>query len=281
MTTIAPEELKVFSQFIQSICGIVLDPGKAYLLETRLGGWMKELGCTTFTELYYQIRADGSKKMQRKLIDLISTGETYFFRDGAPFELLRHKILPDLMDRRARLNLGRTPIRIWSAACSTGQEVYTIAIILRELLGDTSRQDIRILGTDISDRAVAAASRGAYNKVEMGRGLPPGMERYFTAEPDGTMKIKDDIRALASFRTLNLLEPFVALGRFDIIFCRNVAIYFSDPDRKSLFDRIGYALEPEGALVIGATESITGFCPQFVSKRYLRSVYYQVANGPA
>lgn len=281
MTAISPEEMKVFAPFIASICGIQLDPGKAYLLESRLGGWMKELTCTTFSELYYKIRADGTKKLQRQLIDLISTNETYFFRDGAPFDLLRHKILPDLMDRRSRLGLGRTPIRIWSAACSTGQEVYTIAIILRELLGDLSRHDIRILGTDISDRAVAAASRGSYNKVEMGRGLPPGMERYFTPEPDGGMKIKDEIRALATFRTLNLLEPFTALGRFDIIFCRNVAIYFSDPDRKGLFDRIGQALEPEGALVIGSTESITGFCPQFVSKRYLRSVYYQVASGPA
>ena len=281
MTAITPDELKVFIPFIASICGIQLDPGKAYLLESRLGGWMKERGCATFSELYYQIRADGSKKLQRQLIDLISTNETYFVRDGAPFELLRHKILPDLMDRRARLGLGRSPIRIWSAACSTGQEVYTIAIILRELLGDLSRHDLRILGTDISDRAVAAASRGVYNKVEMGRGLPPGMERHFTPEPDGGMKIKDEIRAMASFRTLNLLEPFTALGRFDIIFCRNVAIYFSDPDRKGLFDRIGHALEPEGALVIGSTESITGFCPQFVSKRYLRSVYYQVASGPS
>ena len=277
MTAITAEELKVFSQLIQSLSGILLDQGKGYLLETRLGAWMKELGCASFTELHYRIRADATRKLQRRLIDLISTNETYFFRDGAPFDLLRHKLLPDLFDRRSRL--GRTgPIRIWSAACSTGQEAYTIGIILKELLGDLGKQDIRILGTDISDQAVAAASRGVFNKVEMGRGLPPGMERHFQAEADGAWRIRDEIRALATFRSLNLLEPFTGLGRFDLILCRNVAIYFSERDRKGLFDRLGAALEPEGALVIGATESITGLCPQYVSMRYLRSVYYQLAS---
>ena len=281
MTAITAEELKVFSQLIQSLSGILLDTSKGYLLETRLGGWMRELGCATFTELFYRIRADATRKLQRRLIDLVSTNETYFFRDGAPFELLRHKLLPDLLDRRARQGRGTGPIRIWSAACSTGQEAYTIAIILRELLGDLGKYDIRILGTDISDQAVAAASRGVYNKVEMGRGLPPGMERHFQPEADGAWRIRDEIRALATFRNLNLLEPFTGLGRFDLVFCRNVAIYFSEPDRKGLFDRMGAALEPEGALVIGATESITGLCPQYVSMRYLRSVYYQVASRPS
>ena len=276
MISITPEELKVFSQYIQSISGILLDPSKAYLLESRFDGLLKELNCSSFAELFYQVKADPTKRLQRRVIDQISTNETYFFRDGSPYELLQHKLLPELIDRRSRQRPGPLSLRIWSAACSTGQEAYTIAIILKELLGDTGRHNIKILGTDISDRAVAIASRGVDNKVEMSRGLPPGMERHFQPEGDGGWKVKDELRALASFRTLNLLDPFVLLGKFDIILCRNVAIYFAEKDRKDLFDRIGYALEPEGALLIGATEAITGFCPQYASRRYLRSVFYQL-----
>ncbi len=175
------------------------------------------------------------------MIDEITTGETLFFRDNSPFDMLRHKIVPELIDRRARAG-GRPLIRIWSAACSTGQEIYSIGIILRETLGDLSKYDVRLLGTDISDQAIARASAGIFGQIDIGRGLSDSLrEKYFTPHPSGGWKIRDEIRAMASFRHLNLVQDFTPLGSFDVIFCRNVAIYFNDAVRVSLFRRIGAA----------------------------------------
>lgn len=282
MIRIKPDELIVWSQYIHSISGIHLDQSKAYLYETRLSSLIAELKLASFSELFFKARSDLSKGLQRRIIDLMTTGETLFFRDTAPFELLQFKILPDLVDRRTKMNPpGRNiPIRIWCAASSTGQEIYSIAIVLKELLVDLNRYDIRLIGTDISDQAVALASKGIYNKIEIERGLPGDkLHRYFESQPTtGTWKIRDEIRGMASFRKLNLMEDFGSLGKFDIVFCRNVAIYFKDQDRTSLFNRIGKVLEPDGYLIIGSTESLSGICPQFESKRYMRSIFYQFKN---
>jgi chemotaxis protein methyltransferase CheR len=198
---------------------------------------------------------------------------TSFFRDTSPFDLLRHKIIPELIDRRART--GAAGIRIWSAACSTGQELYSIAILLKELLGDTDRYGIRLLGTDISDDAVARASRAVFGPVEVSRGLSEAMRTRYFVPVTGGWQLRDEIRGMASFKKLNLMADFSALWRFDVIFCRNVAIYFSERDRISLFGRMERALEPDGCLVIGAMESLNGICPQLESKRHLRSTFYQ------
>ena len=278
MNQISPDELKAFAQYIHRISGIWLDESKGYLLESRLGDMLRELGCGNFSELLFKIRGDGTRKLERKLIDQITTNETLFFRDQSPFELLQNKILPDLIDRRTRAQRmpGPIPLRIWSAACSNGQEVYSIAMVLKEMLGTMDRYQIRILGTDISDQAIATASRGVYGRIEIERGLSQDkLQRYFTPEKEGAWKIRDELRAMATFRTLNLMEDFLGLGRFDIVLCRNVAIYFNDRDRASVFSRFERVMEPDGYLLIGATESLSGICPQYVSHRYLRSVFYQ------
>jgi chemotaxis protein methyltransferase CheR len=275
------DEFKVFSQYIRTLCGVALDDSKAYLIETRLSGLAQENGCGSFSELYYKSRSDLSKNIPRQIIDAITTNETLFFRDAAPFEMLQYKILPELLDRRRKNMAGRSavPLRIWSAACSTGQEVYSIAIILKEMLDDINRYNLRLIGTDISNRAVSQASRGVYNKVEIERGLPGGkLERYFSTFETG-WKIKDEVRAMATFCTINLLEDFTRLGKFDIIFCRNVAIYFSDQDKANLYRRLASMLEPDGYLIIGSTESLTGVSPLFFPKRHLRSVFYQLSPG--
>ena len=227
------------------------------------------------------MRADLSNGLKRKVIDAITTGETSFFRDTSPFDLLQHKIVPDLIDRRTRANgNGRIiPVRIWSAACSTGQEVYSTAIALKEVLLDLNRYDVRILGTDISDKAVAHASYGHYSRLEMDRGMPADkIAKYFVAEGQA-WKIRDELRALATFRTMNLLEPFGFPARFDIIFCRNVAIYFSEQDKIRLFQAIARVMAPDGYLIIGSTESIANLCPEFEPKRYLRAVFYQLKGA--
>jgi chemotaxis protein methyltransferase CheR len=285
VTKLQPDEMAVLAKYIHSVSGISLDASKGYLIESRLAGLASELGCGNYSELYFKAKADAAGKVRRRIIDAITTGETLFFRDNAPFELLRHKIIPDLIDARtkAATGTGPIPIRIWSAACSSGQEIYSIGIALKETLGNNSRFDIRMMGTDIADKAVAAASRGIFGRVEIERGLPPAtLQRWFTPV-DGGWKIHDEIRGLASFRTLNLMEDVSSLGRFDIVFCRNVAIYFNEPDRTAVFRRLGRTLEPDGYLVIGSTESLSGICPEYESKRHLRCVYYQhrsVAGSP-
>ncbi|MCB2214685.1 CheR family methyltransferase [Desulfofustis glycolicus] len=276
MLKIQTGELKVIAQYIHSVSGIYLDHSKSYLFETRLSSIAEKLGCASYQELYNKARSDGSKTIERQIVDAISTNETLFFRDKAPFELLQHKMLPEIIDARtpAAPNL-KTPVKIWSAAASTGQELYSIAIIIKELVRDLPRYQFTLLGTDISDAALAQASYGKYNRFEIERGLDQrSLQRYFTLFGD-SWKIKDEIRSMVSFRKYNLMQPFTGLGKFDIIFCRNVAIYFTLEDRKVLFNKIADSLADDGFLVIGSTESLTGVCPRFVPKRHLRTIFYQ------
>jgi chemotaxis protein methyltransferase CheR len=278
MIKLLPEERQNIAQYIHSICAITLDQTKDYLIEGRLAGLMEETGCRSFTELVNRSKSDLNGSVKRKIIDEITTNETLFFRDSSPFDLLRFKIVPEIIDRRARS--GQTvPIRIWSAACSTGQEIYSIAIVLKELLGDLSRYNIRLVGTDISDQAVARASAGIFSQIEIDRGLTGAARDKSFAPHVGGWKIRDEIRVMASFRKMNLMEDFSSLGKFDIIFCRNVAIYFNERDRVSLFNRIEQRLENDGYLVVGSMESLSGICPQFESKRHLRSVFYQTRRS--
>jgi len=277
MIKITPEELKTITKYIHEICGIHLEASKKYLLETRLSTIAEENGCRSYQELYRKAKSDPRKTIEKQIIDAISTNETLFFRDSGPFELLKHKILPELIDRRrSKSSVIKTPLKIWSAASSTGQEIYSVSIVLKELLGDTSKFSIKLLGTDISDSAVRQASAGKYNKFEIERGLARDkLNKYFTMS-GGFWKINDDLRAMVNFRKLNLMLPFTGLGKFDIVFCRNVAIYFTLEDRKKLFNKIASILEPDGYLIIGSTESLTGICPRFVPKRHLRSIFYQL-----
>ena len=278
MNNVTAEEFEVISKYVYDISGIRLDQSKAYLVETRLGGIAKELGCDSFVELHKKAILDPSKSVKEKIIDAISTNETLFFRDSAPFDLLQHKILPELIDLRSEKASGLlpVPIRIWSAACSTGQEVYSIAIVLKELLLDQKKYNIKLLGTDISDAAIVQASYGQYNKFEIERGLASDkLQKYFSPNGD-TWKIKDEMRAMANFKKLNLMLPFGALGKFDVIFCRNVAIYFSREDRKKLFDRLADMLDDGGALIIGSSESLTDVSARFEPLRHLRSIFYRL-----
>lgn len=271
---IKPDEIQLLSKYIYSISGIQIESSKAYLIETRLGRILEAERCESFSEFYHKVKADASKALEKKIIDAITTNETLFFRDNNPFELLKHKILPEVFDKYTSKSLS-TPVRIWSAACSTGQEVYSIAIAIKELLG-TMKLDIKLFGTDLSDAAVRQASYGSYNKFEVERGLPRDrLQRYFRSD-GANWKIKDDIRSMATFRKFNLMHPFTGMGKYDIIFCRNVAIYFTLDDRKKLFNKIADVLDPEGFLIIGSTESLTGVCPRFVPKRHLKSIFYQL-----
>ena len=280
MLKITPPELKIIAQYIHDISGIYLDQSKSYLFETRLSAIAEELGCTSYKEFYEMARKQPSKVIERQIIDAISTNETLFFRDTGPFELLKHKILPEMIDLRSPSSPRlKTNVKIWSAASSTGQELYSVAMTIKELIGSQMDNfNFKLLGTDISDGAVKQASYGKYNKFEIERGLPrQTLQKHFTLFGD-SWKVKDELRSMVNFRKLNLMLPFNGLGKFDIILCRNVAIYFTLADRKKLFNKLADSLTDDGFLIIGSTESLTGICPRFVPKRHLRAIFYQKKN---
>lgn len=273
---ITTEEFKDFSKYILDISGIALDVGKEYLVETRLNQLISRLACSSYSQLLKMAKTDFKKEIENEIIDAISTNETYFFRDKSPFELLQHKIFPDLIDKCAKKNPSVKPtIRLWSAANSTGQEIYSIAMTLVEMGITPDKYNIRLFGTDISDAAIAQASYGLYNKFEVARGLDQRrLNRYFEKKED-RFKIKDEIRVMAQFKKMNLMKPFVGLGKFDIVLCRNVMIYFTNEDRKRIYHNISKVMEPDGYLLIGSTESLINDIDLFSSKKYLNSVFYQ------
>ncbi|MDY6844369.1 MAG: protein-glutamate O-methyltransferase CheR [Thermodesulfobacteriota bacterium] len=277
MAKITPDEIKLISQYVVSKTGIYLDQSKGYLIETRFNGLLDELGCTSYSDLYYKAKSDSTKKIERKIIDAITTKETLFFRDHAPFEMLQHKILPELIDRRVAQSKGSpASIRVWSSACSTGQEVYSINMVLKDLIPNINQYNIKVLGTDISDAAIAQASYGQYNRFEIERGLPRNrLQKYFNLVGNN-WKVKDEVRVLSTFKKQNLMDPFVGLGKWDIIFCRNVAIYFTPEEKRKLFNKIADILEFDGYLIIGSTESLFGVCDRFEPSRHIRSVFYKL-----
>ncbi|MCK5100193.1 MAG: protein-glutamate O-methyltransferase CheR [Desulfobacteraceae bacterium] len=274
-TKVTPDEFQLFKKYIYESSGIALESGKEYLLETRLNVLIDKYECTTFRELHRKSKSDISRKMEDEIIDAISTNETYFFRDKTPFELLQHKILPDLIDKRSKNSTFKPSLRLWSAASSTGQEIYSIAMTLDGMGISTSNYNIKLLGTDISDSAVAQASYGSYNKFEVSRGLEPQKLRKYFDETGDKWRINDQIRIMVQFKKLNLMKPFSDIGKFDIILCRNVMIYFTLEDRKKIYTNLARALEPDGYLLIGSTESLTNVTDIFQSKRYLNSTFYQ------
>lgn len=282
MLKITGDDFDIVAKTVYETTGIHLDQTKSYLIETRLSSLVKELGLGSYRQLAELVRREPNSTAMVRLVDAITTNETFFFRDIQPFELLRYKLLPDLYDRRnkrrAQTGMDPGPIRIWSAASSTGQEVYSIAMVLKDMLPTMGNPMLKLLGTDISQAAIQQASAGRYNKFEVERGLAPELRtRYFT--PDGnTWRVRDELRAMVSFQQINLMKSFSGLGKWDIIFCRNVAIYFPIDDRKALFNRLADSLNPGGALLIGSTEFLSGITDRFEANHHMRSVYYTLAG---
>jgi chemotaxis protein methyltransferase CheR len=256
------------------LCGILLDESKGYLIESRLAPLVAEFKLSSYAELVSRARALRDRTLLTRIIDAITTNETLFFRDASPFEALQFKALPELFDAKAKSAFPRR-LRIWSAASSTGQECYSIAMVLHQLIPDIHQWDINILGTDISDTALKQASSGTYSEFEIGRGLKPELlSRYFTKQGNN-YKVKDELRSLVSFGRQNLMEPFTAPGPFDVIFCRNVVIYFTAEARKDIFNRLSKALVPDGYLFVGSAESLADLGPNYTPHHHCRSVFYR------
>lgn len=259
---------------VNDLCGVYLDESKGYLIEARLGELVKKSGCESYAEFARRARHDADGAMRTKIVDAITTNETLFFRDTSPFDALLNKVIPETIDSKAGSPYAKR-IRIWSAACSTGQEPYSIAMLLSEMLPDVHDWDVNILGTDISDEVVARASRGWFAAHEVERGLSPArLHQFFQPEASG-WRVKDSLRALCSFERRNLLAPDSARGKFDVIFCRNVAIYFTPEARKDLFLRLAAALVPGGWLFVGSQESLRDIGPQFAPQQHCRAICYR------
>ena len=253
---------------VKEVTGIALDETKGYLLESRLRPLLKSFGMTSYAELSFA--AKKRPDVNAALIDAITTNETYFFRDKHPFELFKGKLIPDLLSQNSQAR-----VHVASAACSSGQEAYSMAIVLKQILFDPKKYNVQITGFDISDEAVARASKGEYSSFEVSRGLTSAMvSQHFTQEGNN-YRINDELRAIVSFRMMNLLRSPLGMQQFDIIFCRNVANYFVPKDRTMLFDRLADGLVRDGVLVIGGTESLTGISDRFQRNEFHGSVFYR------
>lgn len=271
----AQEDFEAVASLVHDLCGIYLDDRKSYLIETRLQSIAAKTGCTSYRELASLARSGGKTAgLAGEIVDAITTNETSFFRDASPFEALKHKALPETLDRKAATLFPRR-LRIWSAACSTGQEPYSIAMTLAEMIPDVHRWDVSILGTDISSRAVQAASAGIFSAADAERGLDATRRSRFFVPHESGWKVRDEIRSLVTFQKINLMEPFPFRGPFDIIFCRNVAIYFTPEDRRNLFNRLAESLSPEGYLFVGGCENLRDLGPAYAPHHHCHSIFYR------
>lgn len=271
---VTSDDITFVSRLVDELCGVVLDESKAYLIEHRLQDLARAASCGSYRELCQRARVGGDPELRSRIIDAITTQETLFFRDGGPFDALQYKLLPDIID--AKMKARTRTLRIWCAASSTGQEPYSVAMTIAETLPDLAQWDVRILATDISDSAIRRASMGLYTKLEIGRGMKPNLlPKYFVEQPGG-WKINDRIRSMVSYQKRNLLEPFVGIGPFDVIFCRNVAIYFEAAKRRDLFLRLAERLQPPlGAIFVGSSESLLDVGPRFIPQNHCRGTFYQ------
>lgn len=274
-----PQEFEKIRQFILDNSGIKLAEGKGYLIENRLGDLAAREQCQSFNELIQKAQQPGKKALKQQIIDRITTNETLWFRDNHPFTVLEKVLLPAYAQELAQGK--RRKVRIWSAAASTGQEPYSIAIVIQEFIRQHPQLNLKpymfeILGTDISQDAIAAAKEGLYNKVALSRGLPAAIrQRYFTDKSEGA-QVNSDLRQMVRFQTFNLLDSFSGFSKFDIIFCRYVAIYFAAEFKKTLYQKIAQTLQPGGYLFVGSSEALIGHSTAFERLSHQGAIYYRL-----
>jgi chemotaxis protein methyltransferase CheR len=251
MAALADADFQFIARETKARTGMMLTPDKAHLLEMRLAPLARREGFLSVQELITTARARKDDRLLWAMADALAIQETSFFRDKTPFWALREQILPELA--RAR---GGEKLRILSAACSTGQEAYSLAMMLDEMRGKGRGIECEIVATDISDRALEKARAGLYSQFEVQRGLPIGyLVRHFEKTSE-MWRVSDRIRASVKFQRANLITDMPSLGSFDVILCRNALIYFDDETRDHVIETLATMLEPDGSLFLGATETI-------------------------
>jgi chemotaxis protein methyltransferase CheR len=252
-------EFGYLQQLVRERSAIVVADDKEYLVESRLRPIARELGLRSVEALIERARLTRERALEDRLVEAMTTNETLWFRDVHPFTVLRHTILPELIGRLS----ARRRLSVWSAACSTGQELYSVAMLLDEAFPQVLEWDLALHGTDLSSQVVTKARAGVYSTLEISRGLPASMLlRNFSH--DGThYRVRDGIRRLATFRQMNLAGPWPALPTYDVIFLRNVLIYFDVATRRRILELAARHLDPDGYLFIGSSETMMGVTDAF------------------
>ncbi|MBI1317509.1 MAG: hypothetical protein GC168_00985 [Candidatus Hydrogenedens sp.] len=275
---VSAREFDLLAGLIEQECGIALPPEKTYLIETRLSSLVAQSGCSTYEEFYHLAKRGTDPGLKEKIINAITTNETLWFRDGHPFTILREVLLPRMAEQLRSGAIRKA--RIWSAASSTGQEAYSIAMTIHEFCRQDTRvrpEQFEVLGTDISSSVLFVARAGRYDQLAVGRGLPAEMrDRYMTL--DGQVyAVRDEVKRLVTFQRFNLQQPASAQGRFDCVFLRYVAIYFSADFKRNLLKNIAQVTNRPGALLVGAVESLRGLTDDFEPRHHAGGYYYE--NG--
>lgn len=275
---LSDQDYETFRTFLEDACGIVLGENKHYLVISRLSRLMADEGVATLSELVTHLQDSRKRQLRERVVEAMTTNETFWFRDTFPFDILRDVIFPDLAERRVR-----NP-RIWSAACSSGQEPYSISMTVQEYLASRpgSFSDLQIVATDISPTILEEAKRASYDTPALARGLSlERKQKHFTQQRPGYWQARPEIRNRVRFSQANLLQSYSLLGRFDVIFCRNVLIYFSSASKADILGRMARALNPGGYLFLGSSESITQYSDEFEMLRCPRGSVYRVKPGLA
>lgn len=269
---ITPTDFEYVSQFAMRKAAIVIDPGKEYLVETRLSPLAKAEGCESLEEYVAKLRIESSiSEMHRQAIDALTTNETFFFRDHKPFEMMRKELIPEIIERRKALKT----LNIWSAASSTGQEAYSLIMMLNQHFPELKDWKVSIIGTDLSPSALEKARSGSYNQFEVNRGLPaPLLFKNFISEGKNWV-IKKELRDQVDFRELNLIQSWPIFPPLDLVLIRNVLIYFDVPTKQSILKKISACLRPEGSLILGSSETTINIDSKWTPMNYQDSVAYK------
>jgi chemotaxis protein methyltransferase CheR len=271
---VTPFDYDYLRKLLKDRSGLILGADKQYLVESRLLPVARKAGAGTLTELVQKLKAPAAEALITDVVEAMTTNESFFFRDKIPFDHFRETVVPNLLAARS----AQRRLRIWCAAASTGQEPYSLAMLIREMAGQLAGWRVEILGTDLSTEVLEKARAGIYSQFEVQRGLPIQMlVKYFTQVGE-MWQIAPEIRAMVQYRPLNLLQDFNNLGAFDVIFCRNVLIYFDQPTKVDVLERAARSLESDGYLVLGAAETVVGLTESFRPYGEKRGLY---ARSPA
>jgi chemotaxis protein methyltransferase CheR len=265
---VTPQDYEYLRKLLRDHSGLDLSADKQYLIESRLLPLSRKAGLTGIGELVQKVKG-GSTSVTSLVVEAMTTNETFFFRDKVPFDHFRESIMPEIL----RARVGRKSVRIWCAAGSTGQEPYSLAMCLKEMGAAISGWRIEILATDLSQEVLEKSKAGIYSQFEVQRGLPIQMLVKYFKQTGEFWQLNADIRAMVQHRQLNLLRDFSSLGTFDIIFCRNVLIYFDQDTKIDIFNRLAKASAPDGFLVLGAAETVVGLTDVFKPYPERRGLY--------
>ncbi|PDT83992.1 chemotaxis protein CheR [Bradyrhizobium sp. Y36] len=253
-----PTEYEYLRKFLKDNSGLDLSADKQYLIESRLLPLARKAGLSGIAELVQKLQG-GARQMITDVVEAMTTNETFFFRDKVPFDHFREHIMPEIIKARA----AKRSVRIWCAAGSTGQEPYSLAMCLKEMGAALTGWRVEIIATDLSQEVLEKAKAGVYSQFEVQRGLPIQMLVKYFKQTGETWQINPELRAMIQHRQLNLLHDFAQLGTFDVIFCRNVLIYFDQDTKINIFNRLARQIEPDGFLVLGAAETVVGLTDTF------------------